>query len=244
MIKVNNNSIVKSFCETNKIPTLNLVGMLKNNDNYELYVDNINEIRGILFRMRYWNILFSENEEFISNIITDFKGRNEIGFAGVMSKYFHIIKEKYEIDWEEKCYLYYLDDIKELANNNYELRKLESDHAEIVNKYYTYKDEYSLEYIKECIEKRPTSAVFVNDEPVSWVLTREDGTLGLMYTIDEYRRKGLAKIVTVDLAKKVIENGDTPFVHIAVNNKASIKLAESNGFKRYGEVYWFGIKNA
>ncbi len=63
-----------------------------------------------------------------------------------------------------------------------------------------------------------------------------------MYTKKEHRGKGLAVSVSVDLIKKAFNLGITPYVHIVTDNSASVSLAEHIGFKKYGEIVWFGTK--
>ncbi len=71
---------------------------------------------------------------------------------------------------------------------------------------------------------------------------REDGSLGVMYTREAYRKHGLAPQVSRHLIKKVIKKGYQPYVHIVVDNMASRNLAEELGMVNYGCVKWFGME--
>lgn len=58
-------------------------------------------------------------------------------------------------------------------------------------------------------------------------------------TLETERRKGYAKCVTALATHNLIENGVCPQWECSINNIASIKLAESIGYKKYGVAYIF-----
>ncbi|EOC99413.1 GNAT family N-acetyltransferase [Caldisalinibacter kiritimatiensis] len=244
MKKINNTRAIEKLINYDKIATLNVLGRITHKNKTNIYVDNIENPKGIILQSDYWNTIYSPYDEVAENMIKEMKYDENKGFSGVLKKYYDIIKKYKDIEWEEPCYLYYMDkDALDYTKVKHKVEALRLEHAEIVNEFYTYKSEHSLEYIKGCIKKRPSSAVFDKDgNPISWAVIREDGSMGIMYTREEYRGKGLAASVSIDLAKKVIDNNWTPYVHIVTSNTPSIALAESIGFKRYGEVMWFGIK--
>jgi hypothetical protein len=65
--------------------------------------------------------------------------------------------------------------------------------------------------------------------------------MGIMYTKEEYRRKGYAIDVTIDLAKQIIDAGKIPFIQIVQGNGMSPGLAKKCGFVESGKADWFGI---
>lgn len=242
MNKIENISLLNPLIEKDKIATANVIGRIKYEDDYTIYVDNILEPRELLLKSKYWNVVYSNNGKLSEELLNHIDD-NDIGFGGILLDYYNIIKEYKNIEWSEHCYLYYIEEGLNINDIKHKVSELRLEDAEIVNKYYTYKNENSIEYIKDCIKNRETSCIFDNNgNPISWAVVREDGSMGIMYTKKEHRGKGLAKSVSIDLANKIINNGDLPYVHIVVENKNSIKLAESIGFKRYSDVMWFGIK--
>lgn len=244
MEKTRDISVVQNLIDQDKVATLNVVNMMKYEDDWEIIVDNITNPKGFIFNCGYWSIPYSPDDNVISSMLKGKNYKEEEGFAGALYKYYEMVKDLKKIDWEEHCFLYYMEE-KDLDESKirHEVKELRLEDADVVNEFYTYKEDESLDYIKECISERPTSAIF--DEagnPISWAVVREDGTMGIMYTRKEHRGKGLAVSVSIDLAKKVIKNNGTPFVHIVTDNHASIALAESIGFKKYGNIVWFGVK--
>ncbi|WP_143153611.1 GNAT family N-acetyltransferase [Caloranaerobacter azorensis] len=240
---VSNVEMIKHLLDYDKIATINVLGRMRFTKDWKIIVDNINRPKGFILKSDEWNIIYSPEDEVAKNMLENMNLKGQ-DFAGVLKKYYDLIKNREEIDWEEQCYLYYMDkkDL-DLTRIKHEVKELRVKDALVVNEYYTYKSEDSLEYIIDCIKNRPSSAIFdENGVPISWAVVREDGSMGIMYTKEEYRGKGLAVSVSIDLAKKVFDIGWIPYVHILVDNIPSIKLAESIGFKKYGEIVWFGVK--
>jgi predicted GNAT family acetyltransferase len=98
-----------------------------------------------------------------------------------------------------------------------------------------------LTYIKDNLINRPSSFYRVDNEPVAWVMLHRDNSVGIMYTKEAYRGKGLAYQLSMDILDQVISSNNIPFIHINIGNDASYNLAAKCGFKRYKEVFWFGI---
>lgn len=69
--------------------------------------------------------------------------------------------------------------------------------------------------------------------------------MGMLYTLPEHRRRGLAKISIASLVIKLIEKGyckNMPFVFIENKNEASKNLFTSLGFTKISNVVWAGYK--
>ncbi|MBS4535305.1 GNAT family N-acetyltransferase [Clostridium sp. D2Q-14] len=244
MKKIEDKNKIKGLLEEDKIFTSNILGRMKYEKGYNIFVDDVDNINGVLLKSGNWYLVYSPEDKIAKKLINNLKG-NKLNFAGVPIEYYNFIKESKEIDWEEICHLYYIDSNEfELLKPNHKVSNLRMKDAEIVNEFYTYKSENSIDYIKNCIAERKTSCIFdKNGKPLSWAVIREDGSMGIMYTRKEYRNKGLAISVTLDLINKVINNGDTPFVHIVHGNTPSVRLAEYIGFKKHGDIAWFGTKD-
>lgn len=60
-------------------------------------------------------------------------------------------------------------------------------------------------------------------------------------TLPEYRRKGYAKLVTLECIKSIIESGKCPLWSCNINNISSEKLAYSVGFRKLADVLTISI---
>ena len=164
-------------------------------------------------------------------------------FGGVPFEQYEALKPHMDISWDEICYLYVyrgnpFEDTYENRNET-NIRPLTLEDAELVYKYYSYKEHDDIDYVKTIIENMPTRGIWIDGELVSWVVQRDEGSIGIMYTLKEHRHKGYAIDLTKSLINEIIKRGDIPFVHIVVGNEASCKLAEKVGFKRSSTVVWF-----
>ncbi|WP_026477013.1 GNAT family N-acetyltransferase [Alkaliphilus transvaalensis] len=238
--------LIKDLLAEDPIAHLNTIGRIKNSENVEIYVDDHQKPRGFVLKDGYWAIPYSKDEEILSQILNNFAFPDYVGFCGLPMAWANKIKEsltEYELDWDEHCQLYYLpeENIEKISLVEV-LPSLTIEDIDIVDYHYTYKEEGSREYLLECIQKRPSSVIIEEGKPVSWALVREDNSMGVMYTIEEYRKKGLAKKITGDLVRKVVERGNIPYVHIVVTNEASKNLARELGLVYWGDVLWFGLK--
>ena len=118
--------------------------------------------------------------------------------------------------------------------------------AKLVNSTWKYRSDESLNKILKIIEDgHPTVGLYVNDKLVSWAVTYPDGASGMLYTLENYRRKGYANIVMQQLFYyRSISNtnyGD-PFDYIVVNNTKSENLFKKLNFKPIKKVDWVGYK--
>lgn len=72
-----------------------------------------------------------------------------------------------------------------------------------------------------------------------WVFTHGDGSIGALYTMPEYRRKGLAKAVLHRHVDRETQRGIPRFCYIEEGNDASAALFSSFGWTRLGgEFGW------
>lgn len=233
---------VIDFLKKDYIVNLNILGILENEEDCEIYVDSLKNPKGVLVRLGYFNYIYTQSDEFLEEILTKKFQKGSFGFSGIKEEISDKIKGKYNLDWENRCSLYFLKEENlntSLIKN--QIRPIDIKDAPIINDYYEFKGDKSLQRIEQDILKRPSSGVYINKELVSWVLVHNDNSMGIMYTKKEHRNKNYALEVTIDLAKKILESGKIPFLHIIDSNKMSPSLASKAGFTKHSYVNWFGI---
>lgn len=230
------------FLKKEYIVNLNILGILENEEDCEIYVDSLKNPNGVLVRLGYFNYLYTQSDEFLDEILNEKFKEGSFGFSGVKEEIAGKIKGKYKVDWENRCGLYFLKE----ENLNTSLIKnpistVNIKDAPLINYYYEFKGDKSLQRIEQDILNRPSSGVYVNNVLVSWVLVHNDNSMGIMYTKKEHRNKNYALEVTIDLAKKILDMRKTPFLQIIDSNKMSPGLASKAGFTKHSYVNWFGI---
>lgn len=124
----------------------------------------------------------------------------------------------------------------------HELSTLSSNDAEFIYKSSNYIDFLSIEYTKERIINGISSCIRIENKLAAWAITQDDGAIGFLHVLPEYRRKGFGRGITLDMVCKVRNAGMLPFVHIEEDNYKSMRLALSLGFKKDRVVNWFEIE--
>jgi hypothetical protein len=234
---------VKDFIEKDKIYNLNIKGIIQNIKECDIYVNDIKNIRGVLLNRGYFNYIYTENKGFIEDIKINFIKKGEYGFSGVRADIAEEIKKGYNLNWENNCNLYYYPDLSiDTSRIQGSPKDLKPENAKEVDDYYTYRGDFSINEIENDILNRPSSCIYEGNDLASWVLTHEDNSMGIMYTKEKYRGKNYALYVSLDLTDKILKRGNIPYLHIVESNKMSPGLAVKTGFKKYGEVSWFGIE--
>lgn len=242
IIKTKSSDAIMEYLNKNKIINLNIMGVIENEPDAEIYVDNEQAPNGVLVRYGYFNYVYTEDDEFLDKILNSLFKDNHYGFAGLHRPLADKIKKRYEITWDNRCYLYYLPKDKlDLSLIKNPVNSIDIKDAETIDEFYTYRGSESIYKIKKDILSRPSSAVYVDGDIASWVLVHSDNSMGIMYTKDKYRKKGYAVDVSIDLASKIINLGKIPFLNIVESNTMSPLLAEKCGFVKYGYSDWFGI---
>ncbi len=244
MIRTSLNKKITDFLNSNEIVNLNIKGIIHNNPDAEIYVDNEESIRGVLVSNDFFYSLYTEHDDVLDHFLSRISQNEEhIGFSGLHRPITEKILKRFEEVWRNPCDIYYLP----VERFNPDIKKnitqaIRPEDAEIVNEFYAFRSETSIENIRKDIASRFSSAIYVDGELASWVLTHEDNSMGIMYTREEYRNRGFAVDVTIDLAGKIMEAGHIPFLQILESNTQSPGLARKCGFVKADKCDWFGVK--
>jgi len=78
-------------------------------------------------------------------------------------------------------------------------------------------------------------------ELIGWGLTHDDGAIGFVYVLPEYRGQGIAKAIVIRIIQQLNENDLPIYCHIEEDNLASITLFEGLGFVKENRIRWFSI---
>lgn len=242
LIKTVSSKAIMDFLKKDLLINLNNIGIIENVPEAEIYVDDVDNPKGVFVCNGYMHYMYTKEDSFIDEVMETFIKDGWFGFAGVEQSISDKIKNMFRVDWSNPCTLYYLPsgnlDLSLIKNP---VRSVDINDAKIVDKYYEFRGEGSIDRITNDIKYRPSSAVYIDGEMVCWVLVHEDNSMGIMYTREEYRRNGYAVDVTIDLSDKIIKSGKVPYLQIIERNNMSPGLANKCGFVPCGKVEWFGI---
>lgn len=77
---------------------------------------------------------------------------------------------------------------------------------------------------------------------MAWAITHDDGAIGFLHVLEEYRGKGYGTNVTAAMINKLLELDELPFVHIEEDNIKSMDLALKAGFSKDRRIHWVKLK--
>ena len=234
------NSEIMEFLMKDKIKNLNLINFI---ENYSInYVEKIGDtviVKGT--SDRNWVYISSKSEEELRQIKSGLD-INDKNFAIIEEWMIPILTEGYKIKWKLATMRLILLDEATVVETKNSVSPLTSGDSEFIYENSHYKDLLSIEYIIERITNGVGSCIRDFNKPVAWGITQDDGAIGFLHVLPEYRNRGYAKAITLDLIKKVRNENKIPFVHIEEENQKSMKLATGLGFKKDKVVSWFEIE--
>jgi len=105
-----------------------------------------------------------------------------------------------------------------------------------------YKGYISIEYVEDRVKNGIALGTYVDGKLIAWTITHDDGAMGFLNVLEEYRRKGYGTAVTVAMMKRLLELGELPFVHIEEDNVKSMNLALKVGLKKDRRLHWIKLK--
>lgn len=179
----------------------------------------------------------SSDTAFIDEVTKRFGGI--VKFCGVSEFVTDYLKSQYRFLWETDCYLYVWNGEPLPYECKCDLRPVDGQYAQQISDGTHY--HAAIDDIKTCLRLHPSSAAYVNGKPVCWCLLHKEGSLGMLYTLPEYRRQGYALEVMTDITNKVIKQGDIPFAYIVQDNLASQNLAAKYNLTRRHAANYFEI---
>ena len=102
---------------------------------------------------------------------------------------------------------------------------------------------YSLHYgeaaVREVIANLGMYGVFSGEKIAAYIGRHEEGSVGLLEVMPEFRRHGLGTYLVKYMAARVIEEGDIAYAQIVSDNEKSLNMHLKMGFvPSEKKVYW------
>lgn len=121
------------------------------------------------------------------------------------------------------------------------LRNLIPEDAYAIQKLHEYSDYTDIDYVKMRIHLGVGMGIEKDGELIGWGLTHDDGAIGFVYVLPEYRGQGIAKAIVIRIIQQLNENDLPIYCHIEEDNLASITLFEGLGFVKENRIRWFSL---
>ena len=240
MINKNNLEIVIELLNKDPFRNVNTLNFIENNK--ITFAEKICEsvlAKGI--SDREWIYISSSNVDELKIIKSKLTDQDK-NFGAIEEWMLPILTREQKIDWELSTVQYYLPDFIQLEKTNVDTISLSSSDAKTVYNNSEYKNFIDIEYIQSRIQNDISVGLYEQDKLVAWGLTQDDGAMGFLHVLPEYRRKGYGLQVTLSLIEKIRQTGKLPFACIVQDNIKSFNLVKKLGFKKDKNKYWFGLK--
>jgi len=190
---------------------------------------------------RNWIYISCKDESELS-IIKSKLDVDDDNFASIDDWMFPILTDGKEIIWDLFMNQYFLPDEIQLPSSEIRTFFLTEKDAHIVYNNSEYKEYISIDYVRDCIRKGISAGLYEDNKLVSWAITQDDGAIGFLHTLDEYRKKGFGYNITLSMIEQVRNSGNLPFANVLPSNERSINLLLKLGFIESKKVHWFQIR--
>lgn len=117
----------------------------------------------------------------------------------------------------------------------------EDDALEIQNTH-AYGEYTDIDYVREQIRNGHHGCIRVDGKLVAWAITHDDGAIGFLYVLPEYRGRNYGYEITAFIASRLRSEGLPVYVHIEADNEHSIELSKKLGFVEDRNIRWFTIE--
>lgn len=233
-------NVALKILEGDKSNNISVINFIKNNQILAIDIaGNSVLVRGVSDR-RWVYISCKDKEELV--VIKNKLKKDDNNFATIDDWMFPSLVDGQELIWDLSMKQFYLPDDITVPLPEHETVPLDHKDAQIVFTNSEYKEYISIDYVIDCIQKRISAGLYGNNKLVSWAITQDDGAIGFLHTLDDYRRRGYGECVTLSMIEKMRNNSGIPFANVLASNKRSINLLLKPGFKENKIIHWFQTK--
>ncbi len=225
----------------NRIKNISLINFIRQ---YGINsVDQIGDslmVRG--FSDRPW-VFFSSDNHVEFNELTQKLTPDDLNFASLEDWMLPSILKYGELGWKLSCQMFYCPERFVFSKNTmHPVVPVDENEAYFIFKHYEYSQFAKLNYIKERLKNGLAFGIYHQDQLAAFILTHDDGAIGFLTVLPQYRGKGLAKDLIRVMTCKLRENGELPFAQIEEENYQSMNLVKQFGFIYEKKIHWVGLQ--
>lgn len=151
------------------------------------------------------------------------------------------VKEKHKVIWEITCLRLFREGNFNIISD-ISILPITSRQLPWVYHNSGYQQFLSMDYLETRLRLGGGFYIENNGVPVAWVMSHDDGSVGMLHVMNEFRRKGLGRMLVDAMSAKVKEKNMPVFAHIEPSNLPSLKLFRSMGFVDKAVVTWMKVR--
>jgi len=246
--RIKQNEDVINYLKQNLHENLNILNFLKYKPDVDVLIFEDDVRHGIILEVVLDGeerdcFLATRNQAFLRTYRASMDG--DYAFQAVPCDIAEMILDGDKPDWCGECKTFVLTgDFSPVDVRGYQIERLTMDDAAECHSFYPWKSDDSINQFYDSIERRETACVRIGGELAAWVLVHaDDGSMGPLYTKEEFRRKGLGEMLVSRLIADLLVAGYVPYAHIQQNNDAPLNMiAKFNGMTFSHDCWFFGIE--
>ena len=147
-----------------------------------------------------------------------------------------LICQRFSCKVQMECYQSLYTKKEHLPVKHKDIRLLTMKDLPYVTRHYHLSDEA---YLKDRIQSKALYGAYVEEQLVGFMGMHDDGSLGLLYVEEAYRRHHIGESLANFCTNLLVERGMVPYGHTVTDNAASLKLQEKMGYYiAEKKVYW------
>jgi 8-oxo-dGTP diphosphatase len=231
---------ILEYLKKNEIENVSIINFI---ESYSVnYIERIGDsvlVKGI--SDRDWVYISSKSLQELEMIKSKLDAGDK-NFAIIEDWMIPVIARQSRIRWKLSCMRLFLPEQVSLPEDRNNVKELTVQDSLFIYESSDYKEYISISYIEERIKNGISSCIYDGGKPAAWAITQDDGAIGFLHVLPEYRRRGYGRDITVDIIRKVRAEGKVPFVHIEEDNEKSMNLAMSLGYQKDRIVSWLEIE--
>lgn len=140
-----------------------------------------------------------------------------------------------------KCGQYLYTSGQTLPVRHRDIRRLTPADLDYVSSHYR---QETKKYLEACIQAGVMYGAFEDGRQLGFIGTHSEGSMGMLYVEEEYRRQGVGRALLSYNINRILEQGRIPYGHVPAGNTASERLMEKTGLYRAGLPVWWMQKKA
>lgn len=222
----------------NKIKYVNMMNFIENYT-IETIIRHKNSYAVIGMSNLFWIYIMSEDREEFINLIRKIESYKF--YAVLTDEQLMWLKELSNVEMIMTCKKLYLPSSIECAKTSKQVVSIDCSYDQYIYENYQYKEFVDIKYIHTLMVNNKTLGIFDDSKLVAWLLVHDDGAMGFLTVLPQYRRKGYATLLNNGYINMLREQGKIPFVHIEEDNIKSMNLALKTGFVDVGRVHWVKV---
>jgi len=229
-----------SILNSNPTKNITVLGFFSNYPVQEYYIEG-NSVLILGKSDHLWAHISSSSEMELSSILSKYHMKTKYYFS-VEDWMIPLILRYGTADWIMTTDRFILEESVSIDLPKSEIVKVDKSYAPFIYNNSDYKDYISIEYIEDRLSKDISAGIFVNNVLIAWGFTHDDGALGFLHVLEDFRNRGYG----IDILKGLIQMRKKVkkpiFGNIVPGNVASTNLLTKLGFKPDCKTSWIKLK--